>query len=181
VEKRELIRGYATALFQIAEAEGALERVSDELFRFAKALDQNHELRSALTDIAIPVERKRAVVAELLGERASPLTLNILEFVVSQGRARELSEIVASLVELASQARQQVLAEVRSAVPIDDDLRQKLADALGRATGKHVDVKVIVDPSVMGGLYAKVGDQVIDATIRHRLEELREQLAKVRD
>src|ERR671922_510083 len=90
MEKRELIRGYATAILQIAEAEGALERVSDELFRFAKAVEQSSELRSSLTDIAIPRERKFAVVEDLLGDRASPQTLNILEFVVSQGRAREL-------------------------------------------------------------------------------------------
>ena len=72
------------------------------------------------------------------------------------------------------------LAEVRSAVPLDDDLKAKLATALSTATGKAVDVKVIVDPSVVGGIYARVGDQVIDATIRGRLQELREQLAKAR-
>jgi len=180
LEQRDLIAGYATALFQIAEAEGALDRVSDELFRFAKAVEQNHELRSALTDIAIPVERKHAVVAELLGERASSVTTNIIEFVVGQGRARQLSEIVASLADLAASSRQKVLAEVRSAVPLDDDLRSKLAKALSTATGKDVDVKVIVDPAVVGGIYAKVGDQVIDATVRGRLQDLREQLAKTR-
>ena len=180
MEQRDLIAGYATALFQIAEAEGALDRVSDELFRFAKAVEQNHELRSALTDIAIPVERKHAVVAELLGERASSVTTNIIEFVVGQGRARQLSEIVASLADLAASSRQKVLAEVRSAVPLDDDLRSKLAKALSTATGKDVDVKVIVDPAVVGGIYAKVGDQVIDATVRGRLQDLREQLAKTR-
>jgi F-type H+-transporting ATPase subunit delta len=181
LENKELIHGYATALFGIAEAEGALDRVSDELFRVAKAVEQNHELRSALTDIAIPTERKQAVLTDLLGERASPLTLNILGFVVSQGRARELSEIVNDLADLAAQARSQELAEVRTAVELDDETKKKLADALGKATGKTVDVKVVVDPSVVGGVYAKVGDQVIDATIRRRLQELREQLAKVRE
>ena len=181
MEKRELIRGYATALFEIAEAEGALERVSDELFRFAKAVEQNHELRSALTDISVPAERKRAVVAELLGDRASPLTVNVLEFVVSQGRARELSEIVSSLVELASEARQRVMAEVRTAVEMDDELKERVAEALNKATGKRVELKVLVDPSVVGGIYAKVGDQVIDGTVRRRLQELREQLAKVKE
>lgn len=181
MEERELIRGYATAIFQIAEAEDALDRVSDELFRFAKAVEQNNELRSALTDIAIPREKKYAVIQDLLGGRASPQTLNILEFVVSQGRARALSEIVASLADLASKARDKVMAEVRSAIEIDDETRLKIAEALSRATGKQVDVKVFVDPTVVGGIYAKVGDKVIDATVRHRLEELREQLTKVRD
>jgi F-type H+-transporting ATPase subunit delta len=181
LEKKELIHGYATALFGIAEAEGALDRVSDELFRVAKAVEQNHELRSALTDIAIPVERKQAVITDLLGDRASPLTLNVLNFVVSQGRARELSEIVADLADLAAQARSKELAEVRTAVELDEETQKKLAEALGKATGKTVDIKVVVDPSVVGGVYAKVGDQVIDATVRRRLQELREQLAKVRD
>ncbi len=178
MEKRELIRGYATAILQIAEAEGALERVSDELFRFAKAVEQSGDLRSALTDIAVPRERKFAVIEELLGDRASPQTLNILEFVVSQGRARELSEIVASLAELASIARDKVMAEVRTAIELDDETKQRLAEALGKATGKQVEVKVFVDPNVVGGIYAKVGDQVIDATVRRRLQELREQLAR---
>jgi F-type H+-transporting ATPase subunit delta len=178
LETRDVIHGYATALFQVAEAEGALERVADELFRFAKAVEQNHELRNALTDIALPAERKYAVVTDLLGDRASPVTINILEFVVGQGRARELSEIVASLADIAAESRQRVLAEVRTAVPLDDELRAELNKALSAATGKAVDVKVIVDPSVVGGVYAKVGDQVIDATVRGRLQELKEQLAK---
>jgi F-type H+-transporting ATPase subunit delta len=180
-EKRELIRGYATALFQVAEAEGQLDRVSDELFHFAKAVEQNHELRNALTDIGIPSERKEAVVQDLVGERASPVTMNILNFVVSQGRARELTEIVDSLTELAAEATQSVLAEVRSAVELDEQTTSKLADALAKATGKRVAVKVVVDPSVIGGVYAKVGDQVIDGTVRRRLQELREQLAKIGD
>src|SRR5947199_2108185 len=98
-----LIRGYATAIFQIAEAEGALERVSDELFHFAKAVEQNNDLRNALTDIALPAERKQAVVDEILGDRALPQTKHILEFVVSQGRARELGDIVGSLAEMAAE------------------------------------------------------------------------------
>lgn len=178
MQTRDVIHGYATALFQIAEAEGALDRVTDELFRFAKAVEQNHELRNALTDIAIPTERKHAVLAELLDDRASPATVNILEFVVGQGRTRELSEIVSSLSELAAEAQHKVLAEVRTAVPLDDEVRERLNTALSTATGKAVDVKVIVDPSVVGGVYAKVGDQVIDATVRGRLQELKEQLAK---
>lgn len=178
MEKRDLIKGYATALFQIAEAEGALDRVSDELFRFSKAVEQSGELRNVLSDIAVPAERKQAVIDDLLGDKASPLTVNLVGFVVSQGRARELGEIVDSLAQLASEARSSVMAEVRSAVELDEDTRSRLAEALGKATGKKVDVKVLVDPSVVGGIYAKVGDEVIDATVRRRLQELKEQLAK---
>lgn len=171
-----LIQGYATALFQVAEAEGAIDRVSDELFRFAKAVEQNYDLRTALTDIAVPADRKRAMIADLLGDRTSPHTRNIIDFVVSQGRAREFSQIVESLSQLAAEQRDRVIGEVRSAVPLDDAQRERLQRALSEATGKSVEVKVIVDPAVIGGLYAKVGDQIIDGTVRGRLKQFQERL-----
>jgi F-type H+-transporting ATPase subunit delta len=172
----DLIRGYAQAIFRIAEAEGSLERVSDELFHFAKALERSHELRSTLTDIAVPADRKAAVINELVGDRASELTQHVIDFVVAQGRARELGGIVEELASLAAEQSSRVLGEVRSAVPLDEEQRKRLNDALSKATGKTVDVKVVVDPSVVGGIYAKVGDQVIDATVRKRLEDLRESI-----
>ncbi len=180
-EQRNVVRGYASAIFQIAETEGVLDRVTDELFRFAKAVEQNHELRTALTDVAIPAERKEAVLDELLGNRASSHTRDIAAFVVAQARAGQLSEIASAVAELTAEARESVLAEVRTAVELDDDARQRLGEALSRATGKKVDVKVLVDPSVVGGVYAKIGDEVIDATIRRRLQELREQLIRVKE
>jgi F-type H+-transporting ATPase subunit delta len=170
------IVGYAQALFHLAEAEEALDQVSDELFRFAKVVEQNYDLRTALTDIALPADRKEAILDELLPERTTPATRNILKFVVSQGRARELTKIVESLSQLAAEARQREIAEVRSAVPLDEAQKQKLAEALKRATGKTVEVKAIVDPAVLGGVYAKVGDQVIDGTVRNRLQSLKERL-----
>lgn len=173
-DPRDLIRGYAQAILTIAEAEGRLDQVADELFHFAKAVERSHELRSTLTDLAIPEDRKKAVLGELLGDRATDLSRHIIEFVIAQGRARELDAIVEELAGLASERRAQVLGEVRSAVPLDEDQRKRLNDALSKATGKTVDVKVIVDPSVVGGIYAKVGDQVIDATVRRRLQDLRE-------
>jgi len=175
-DPRDLIRGYAQAILTIAEAEGRLDQVSDELFHFAKAVERNHELRSALTDIAIPAERKDAVLDELLGDRASDLTRHIVSFVVSQGRSRELDDIVEELAGLATERRSKVLGEVRSAVPLTEEQRAKLNEALSKATGKIVDAKVIVDPSVVGGIYAKVGDVVIDATVRRRLQDLKEMI-----
>lgn len=173
-DARDLIRGYAQAILTIAEAEGHLDQVSDELFHFAKALERSHELRSTLGDLAIPDERKSAVLRDLLGDRASPLTRHVIEFVIAQGRARELDAIVEDLAALASEQRAKVLGEVRSAVPLDAEQLKRLNDALSKATGKTVDAKVIVDPTVVGGIYAKVGDLVIDATVRRRLQELKE-------
>ena len=80
----ELINGYAQALFSVAESEEVLDDVEDELFRFARTVERQSKLREALTDIALPPERKRAVLADLLGEKANPHTLNLLAFVVDR-------------------------------------------------------------------------------------------------
>ncbi len=167
---------YAAALFEVARAEGSLDTVEDELFRVARTIEANDELRATLSDAAIPIERRVAVIEALLGGRASPITTALVEFVVAAGRSRYLPEIIDKLVERAAAERHEAVAEVRTAYPIDEERREKLASALSKATGKHVSLKVVVDPTVLGGVVAKVGDTVIDGSVRHRLEQLRESL-----
>jgi F-type H+-transporting ATPase subunit delta len=179
VTRKEQIRGYAQAMFSVAEAEHALDEVEDELFRFSRALERETELRDALTDPVFPSDRKRAVLGDMLGERANPMTVNLLGFVIEQGRARDLGAIVDELVALAAERREAAVAEVRTAVPLDAAHRDRLAQALGRATGRRIELKVVVDPSVVGGVVAKIGDQVIDGSVRRRLELARERLSEV--
>lgn len=168
------IDGYANALFEVARVEGSLGEVEDELFRFARALEASDELRATLTDEAIPVVRRQGVVEDLLGAKASPVTANLVAFVVGAGRARQLPQIIDRLVERAAAAKDSVVGEVRSAIPLTDDQVTRLGEALGKATGKKVEVKVIIDPSVIGGIVAQVGDTVLDGTVRARLDQLRE-------
>jgi F-type H+-transporting ATPase subunit delta len=168
--------GYANGILELARAEGVADRVEGELFEIAQALDKSAELRSSLTDPQLPIERKQAVIAELLGKRASPLTVGLIQFVVSQDRISELPDIARALVEKAAESRSKALAEVRSAVPLDDDTVERLAAALSKATGKTVEVKVIVDESVIGGIVARVGDTVIDGSIARRVDSLRQAL-----
>ena len=170
------VEAYADALFAVARAEGTVGDVEDELFRFARTLEGSDELRSTLTDQALPAEKRQAIVEDLLGGRASPTTANLVSFVVGAGRARDLPKIIARLVERAAAERKHEVAEVRSAVPLTEQQQDNLAKALSKATGKQVEVKVVVDESVMGGLVARVGDTVIDGTVRHRLDQLKEQL-----
>lgn len=172
-----LVQGYAEALFRVVQAEGELDRVEDELFRFGKLLEQNHELKQALSDQGIDKQQREKVLEELLAEKVSPHTLGLLSFIVTQGRARQLPQILDQVARLAAEARQSVVAEVRSAVPLDDAQQKKLAESLSKATNKNVTVKVIVDPSVIGGVIAKVGDTVIDGSIKRRLDQLKEQVS----
>jgi len=179
-ERDALVRGYAQALFAVAGAEGELEQVEDELFRFGKAVEREPGLREALTDPALPTDRKKAVIQELLGGKATGHTVSLLGFLVEQGRAKDLSRIVEAMAELAAEGRRKAVAEVRTAVPLGAARRDRLAKALSKATGKDVELKVLVDPSVIGGAVARVGDHVFDGSIRRKLEMAREQLAKVR-
>lgn len=171
-----LIEGYAEAMFAVARAEGVLPAVVDELYGFGKALELHTQLRETLVDAALPVENKKAVLADLLGERAQPVTRSLLGFVVDAGRARELPSIVQHLAQMAAGERDSVLAEVRSAVALNDEQRSRVAQALSQATGRTVDVKVVVDPAVVGGIVAKVGDEVFDGSVSSRLESAKQHL-----
>jgi F-type H+-transporting ATPase subunit delta len=179
-ERDAAVQGYAQALFAVAQAEGQLSQVEDELFRFGKAVEREPSLRETLTDPALPSDRKKAVLRELLGSRASPHTVSLLGFVVEQGRAKDLPRIIDALAEVAAERRRKAVAEIRLAVPPTDEQRARLAEALSRATGKDVELKVLVDPSIIGGVVARVGDQVFDGSVRRKLELAREQLAKIR-
>ncbi len=168
--------GYASAMLEIAQAEGSLERVADELFSFARTLEASDELRATITDSAIPTERRQGVVEDLLGPRAHPVTANLVSFVVASGRGNDLIAIIGRLVELSAEARDRVVAEVRSAQPLTADQLDRLRAALSQRTGKNVDLKVILDPGVLGGLITQIGDTVIDGSVRTRLAKLKETL-----
>ena len=172
------IEGYAAAILEVAKAEGELDRVGDELFRIARAFESSSELREALTDPRLPTERKQAIVDDLLGSHALPLTVSLVGFVVGAGRASDLPAMADRLAERAAGEAGRVIAEVRSATELDDETTARLAEALSRATGRQVEVKTVVDPSVVGGIVTRIGDTVIDGSVRHRLEELRETLTR---
>jgi F-type H+-transporting ATPase subunit delta len=167
---------YAEALFGVARAEGTLGEVEDELFRFSQTLEGSDELREALTDPAIPVARRQQIVEDLLGGKASSTTVAMISLVVGTGRARDLPAIISQLVEMSAAEANKAVAEVRTAVPLNQDQRERLATALGEATGRQVEIKAIVDPAVMGGVVAQVGDTVIDGSVRTRLDRLRKVL-----
>jgi len=170
------VEAYAQAILTIARAEGVVGAVEDDLFRFARTLQGSDALRNALTDPSLPAERRVAVVEELTGGKALNLSTAVLGMLVGAGRVNDLGDVADRVVALAAAERERDVAEVRSAIELTDDQIRRLAESLGRATGKTVDVKVVVDPSVLGGLVAQIGDTVIDGTVRTRLDQMKAQL-----
>ncbi len=170
------IETWAQSLLEIAKAEGNLHEVEDELFRFARIVEGNDDLRTALSNPGQPADRRAAIVDELLENRSLQTTRAIAAFIVGAGKGHDLPAIVARFVELAAESREHEVAEVRSSVALDDAQVQRLVTALSQATKKNIEVRVVVDPTVMGGIVATIGDTVIDGTVRHRLDQLKETL-----
>ena len=170
------IDAYAEALFSVARAEGSLGEVEDELFRFSQVLQGSDGLRNALTDEHLPAARRQQIVEDLLDGKASRVTTALVSLVVGTGRARDLPAIIRQLVERSAAEANKEVAEVRTAVPLTAAQRKKLVEALNKATGKQVELKVVVDPSVLGGIVAQVGDTVIDGSVRSQLEQLKQAL-----
>lgn len=170
------IEGYARALFEVARAEGTLDEVEDELFRFARSYESSDELRNALTDDMVPAAKRQAIVEDLLGGKATPTTTQLISMVVGSGRGRDLPAIIDRLVQRAASSKNLEVAEVRSAVALTDDQQDRLKAALANATGKQLTLKVVVDPSIIGGIVATVGDTIIDGSVRTRVDQLKSRL-----
>jgi len=167
--------GYAAALFDIARAEGDVDSFVDEFYAAAKTISANSELRDVLSDPAIPIARRQGTVTELLGTRVSGAVVASINFVVAVGQAKFLDVLASLLAEIAAEEEGTVVAEVRSAVALDAGQVTRLEIALSEATGKRVEAKIMTDPSLMGGLVAKIGDTIFDGSVKGRLDDVREQ------
>lgn len=164
---------FARAIVSLAEAEGALDTVEDELLEVARAVDGSAELRDRLTDLHLPIARRLSFVESEVLAAAHPVTRTALAMVIAGGVAGHLGAIATAVAAAGATSREREYAEVRVAQPLDDARRAALKAALERSTGRTLDLKVVVDPSVIGGISARIGDTVIDGTVARRLEELR--------
>jgi F-type H+-transporting ATPase subunit delta len=166
------------AAFLVAEADGTLDDVEDELFRFSRIVAQDPELRAVLTDRGLDGERKTALLGGLLGDRARPETLRLISNVVLAPRGRTLEDGLAEYARLAAEIRERSVARVTSAIRLTEAQEERLSAALARTLGRQVQLQVDVDPAVLGGLAVRVGDEVIDGTIRHHLRAARVALTR---
>jgi len=167
------INAYVAAMFEIASANDAVSVVEDDMFRLARAIESNEQLRAALNDTSLPADRRQKIVEQLLGGKAHNVTVQLVSLLVGTGHVSLLPQVADALVKRASSSKQMEVAEVRSAVALTDAQKTRLAEALGKAAGRPVNLKVVVDPSVIGGLVATIGDEVIDDTVRTRLDQVK--------
>ncbi len=173
-----VVRGYAEALFQVARAEESLDRVEEELTRLKTGLESNAEVKEFLSNLQISPEGKKSALFQIFGEKISTLTLNWINLVIDQGRQRRLPNITEAFFTLARESREKITAEVITSVPLSEDLVQRLEKELSRASKKQVFLKPMVDESILGGVIVKIENKIIDGSVKHRLEEMKQEMVK---
>jgi F-type H+-transporting ATPase subunit delta len=171
---RALLSGFCAAVFETLTVAG-IEQVEDELFRFARIIESNPDLRSALSDPGRARADRQALVSSLLEGRVDAATVRLVRATLDVP-TRDLVQMLDWLVERAAEARGWRVARVHAAREIAGTERTGLEEALRRLTGVPVELQVTFDADLLGGVVIEVGDLLVDASARHRLEQLQEHL-----
>jgi F-type H+-transporting ATPase subunit delta len=171
-----IVSAYAEALFRLASAEEITDRVEDELHELERLYKENAEMKEFINNPRIKAEGKKDALVELLGDKLSRVTLNHMHLIIDQERGRMLPHIAEEFYRLAAETRAKVTGEVVTAVPISDEMRQRLSEQLGKLTKKEVFLRARVDESVIGGAIVRVGDKVLDGSVRTKLNQMKKQM-----
>lgn len=179
---RSIARQYANALFSVVEKSGRIDDIDRDLTAFVALVETHPELRTALESPAVNAKQKRAVVDAVLAQagEVSIEVRRLLELLADGDRLALVDEIAALYRTRAMEAAGVVNAELVTAHPVDEQRQAALATALGRATGRRVELTGRVDPDIIGGAVARVGSVVYDGSVAHQLERMRQQLSSDR-
>jgi F-type H+-transporting ATPase subunit delta len=173
-----IARRYARAMLEIGVADGNFERLGREVRALARALKSSQELTVALTNPAFPKSDREKILRAILQRLgASQMVVNFTRLLLDRERLVVLPDISRELDALIDARAGRVAAQVRSAVPLDAGQRERLTQALEQLSGKKVEIKIDHDPSLLGGVVAKVGDTVYDGSLKTQLERMKQTLA----
>lgn len=174
VEAVEVLARRAT--LAVAEKDGSLAEVEDELFRFGRILDREPRLGALLVDPTTPAEGRVGLLGEVLGDRVRPVTKELLSQTVASPRGRALDRAAEELAELAAARRDRYVAHVRTPVALTSQQEQRLTDTLSRLYGRSMSLQVEQDVDLLGGLVVRVGGEVIDGSVAGKLAAARRSL-----
>jgi ATP synthase F1 delta subunit len=173
----EIAEVYARALFEAAKEDDVLDRVHDELGQFADALDEDRNLQVFLFSPYFSSEEKKDGIRRIVSD-ADERLLNFLELLAERHRMPALFRIRRIFQDLWAEKNKLLPVTVTSATELDTGLVDDIGKRIEEQTGRRVELSSKVDPDVLGGLMVRVGNMVLDATVRNRLEQLRKQVAK---
>src|SRR2546426_7949086 len=175
--KGAIARRYAGAIFDIARKQNTLDRTLDDVREIA-SLFSHRKLAYLLREPKIPVQRKERAIRQALAGKVLPTSLNLALLVVQRELVDLMPNIARELEQLVLDYKNEAIADVTTATRIDDAQLTQIKQALEKRTGKTIITHTRVQPDILGGVIARVGDQVIDGSIRTRLAALRQQLLK---
>jgi F-type H+-transporting ATPase subunit delta len=173
--KGAIARRYAGAMFEIGHRQNALDRTLADVKDIAQ-LFAHRTLAYLLREPKIPMQRKETAIRQALAPKVLPLSLNLALLVVQRELVELMPNIARELEQLVLNYKNQAVAEVTTAAKIDDAQIALIKQALERRTGKTILVETRIQPDILGGVITRVGDQVIDNSVRYRLNALRQQL-----
>jgi F-type H+-transporting ATPase subunit delta len=173
----EIAEVYARALFEAAKDDGVLDRAHDELGQFADALDEDRNLQVFLFSPYFSSEEKKDGIRRIVSD-ADERVLNFLELLAERHRMPALFRVRRIFDGLWAEENKLLPVVVTSATELDAGLVEDIGKRIEEQTGRRVELSSTVNPDVLGGLMVRVGNMVLDATVRNRLEQLRKQVAK---
>ena len=173
----EIAEVYARALFEAANEAGALDRVHDELGQFADALDEDRNLQMFLFSPYFSSEEKKDGIGRIVSD-ADERTVNFLELLAERHRMPAIFRVRRDFDALWAEENKLLPVSVTSAVELDDELVSDIGKRIEEQAGRRVELSSSVDPDLLGGLVVRVGNMVLDASLRNRLERLRKQVTK---
>jgi F-type H+-transporting ATPase subunit delta len=171
---------YAVALFDAAVKQDIAEQVQEDLDSFVGLLRVNRQFTGYLKSPEILTEHKKQIILDALGERTSGLFVKFLLLLIDKKRLVNILEIADAYRQLFEQLRGILEARVITAVDLDADLEQKTIEKLEKETGKTIRIRKTVDPDIVGGMIVIIEDNIIDGSIRHKLDQMKKSLGEVK-
>ena len=173
----EIAAVYARALFEVAEERDLIDQIHDELTQFADALSENRQLAVFFFSPYFSTEEKKEGLKKAV-TGADPAFMNFIEALIERHRMPAIFRIKAQYQDLWEDARDLLPVELTSAIELDSATVKSIGERVGEQTKRTVELKSMVDPDILGGIVLRVGNVILDASIRNRLEQLRKQVAR---
>ncbi len=174
---QEIARVYARALFEVASEHDSLDEIHEELGVFADAMHDNRQLATFFFSPYFSVQEKKEALQRTVLD-AHPAFTNFLEALIERHRMPVIFRIRTEFESLWDEARKLLPVQITSAIKLDSDTVKHLGDRIGKQVDRQVEVSAEVDPDILGGVVLRVGNVILDASIKNRLEQLRKQVAQ---
>lgn len=173
----EIGQVYARALFEVAQQRGDLDRIREQLGEFVDALEEERSLQTFFFSPYFSTEEKKEGLHKAISG-ADDAIVNFLELLIEKHRMPAIFRIRRELDRMWREENKMLPVQLTSAIALDDETVESLGRTIGERTGRRVDVTAQVDPDILGGIVLRVGNSILDASIRNRLETLRKQVAR---